>query len=314
VSRVPDNRDAQRLLRWYPAAWRARYGDELVALIEDEHGDHRPPFGAQAEVAWAGVRERARQAAVIGDRRPPAERTWTGALVVLCGWAVFVLGGGAFQRQSEHFVGGVAVGTRTVPVGAFDVVQSLALVGALLVVIGALAAMPAFVRLLRTGGWHQLRRRAGWAIGATAVCAGALVGLAGWAHSLTTAARNGGSIPYSVAFVAMALVAAVTLGLWTALAVAAARRLEVSARLRRTEAALAATLFVVMAAISIAAALWWVEMARSATLILIDHPPGTRPPVITAFMLTAATCMAVGTALAAYGVGRMVAARSRRPA
>jgi hypothetical protein len=25
--------DARRVLRWYPGAWRRRYGDELVALL-----------------------------------------------------------------------------------------------------------------------------------------------------------------------------------------------------------------------------------------------------------------------------------------
>jgi len=314
VSPTPDNRTAQRLLRWYPAEWRARYGDELVALIEDEHGDGRPRIGARAEVAWAGVRERARQAAVIGDRRPPTERIWTGALVVLCGWSVFVLGGAAFQRQSEHFAVGVPAGARSVPVDAFHVVQALAALGGLLVVTGALVAMPAVVRLVGGGGWRQLQRRAAWTAGTTVTCVGAVAGLAAWAHSLGPVARNGGSVLYSLAFVGVGLLAALALGQWTALAVAAARRIHVEAWLRRTEAGLAAALFVVMAVITVATALWWSELAASAPWVLAGTGPGSRPVAVTVFLVTAALCMAAGTALAAYGVGRMVAARPRRPA
>jgi hypothetical protein len=300
---------AQRLLRWYPAEWRDRYGDELVALIEDEHEDRPPTMYARSEVALAGLRERARQAGLIGDRRSPAERLWTGALLVLCGWSVFMVGGAAFQRQSEHFVGGVPVHARAVPVDAFTVVQLLAVTGIVLVGIGALVAMPAFVRFLRAGGWRDLWVQAAWALGTTAVFGGVLAGLAGWAHSLSPVARNGGSTSYSLAFAAVGLVGLATLAQWTALAVVAARRLEVSPRLRATEGLLAVVLFGVMAAITVSTGLWWGTMTTSAPWVLTGSTPGTHTPAVTAFMVTAATCMVAGTALAAYGVGRMRSAR-----
>ena len=38
------------LLRWYPAAWRERYGDELVALMQAV-GDQQPSFRFKLSVA-----------------------------------------------------------------------------------------------------------------------------------------------------------------------------------------------------------------------------------------------------------------------
>jgi hypothetical protein len=32
-------RDAKRILRWYPAGWRRRYGEELIAMLDDTHGE-----------------------------------------------------------------------------------------------------------------------------------------------------------------------------------------------------------------------------------------------------------------------------------
>ena len=37
-------RDAKRVLRWYPAAWRRRYGEELIAMLDDTHGDDGLPL------------------------------------------------------------------------------------------------------------------------------------------------------------------------------------------------------------------------------------------------------------------------------
>jgi hypothetical protein len=48
----------QSLLRWYPASWRERYGDELVALLEDRSYGGRLTLHARLELAWAGLRER----------------------------------------------------------------------------------------------------------------------------------------------------------------------------------------------------------------------------------------------------------------
>jgi hypothetical protein len=50
------------LLRWYPRAWRERYGEELLALIQDTVGEGRPTWRLRLGVIGGGLRERAHQA------------------------------------------------------------------------------------------------------------------------------------------------------------------------------------------------------------------------------------------------------------
>ena len=50
------------LLRWYPRAWRERYGGELAALIQDNLDEGRPAWRLRLSVIGGGLRERFRQA------------------------------------------------------------------------------------------------------------------------------------------------------------------------------------------------------------------------------------------------------------
>jgi len=54
----PAGSDAAKLLRWYPRAWRERYGEEFLAMVEDSLDGRRPSLRLRASVAWAGLRER----------------------------------------------------------------------------------------------------------------------------------------------------------------------------------------------------------------------------------------------------------------
>ena len=62
---APDPRLAG-LLRWYPRAWRERYGEEFLALVEDTLDGRRPGWRLRLGVAWAGLRERGRRAVRAG--------------------------------------------------------------------------------------------------------------------------------------------------------------------------------------------------------------------------------------------------------
>jgi hypothetical protein len=53
-------RDASSILRWYPAAWRRRYGEELVAMLDDTYGDAALPRRARISLFRSGVIERIR--------------------------------------------------------------------------------------------------------------------------------------------------------------------------------------------------------------------------------------------------------------
>lgn len=298
------------LLRWYPPPWRARYGEELVALMTDQSGDRRPSLPTRVGVALSGLRERARHSGLAGDTRAPADRAWAGALAVLCGWTIFVLGGAAFQRLSEHFQQALPSGARAVPVAAFDTVVVAAAGGAVVVALGALAAMPAFVRYLRADGWSAIRALLIVALAATVVEGAAVMTLAGWAHSLTPGQRNGGSLPYVVAFLALAAVSAATLALWTALAVACARRLRVSPRLLAFEVTLAVSLFGLMAIMGVATVVWWASVATSAPWFL-SGSPGRAASAFDPALVVSVVLMLMALATSGYGVARI--ARHRGP-
>jgi hypothetical protein len=54
-----DARRATRLLRWYPIAWRERYGDEFADHLEQEFSDRRVDLKRSVNVAYKGLVARA---------------------------------------------------------------------------------------------------------------------------------------------------------------------------------------------------------------------------------------------------------------
>jgi hypothetical protein len=77
-----------RLLRWYPRAWRERYGEELLALIQDTLDEGRPTWRLRLGVVTGGLRERVHQAVRAGTSA--AKRTATGWLITAV--AAMILG------------------------------------------------------------------------------------------------------------------------------------------------------------------------------------------------------------------------------
>ena len=154
-----------RLLRWYPRAWRERYGDELLALIQDTLDEGRPTWRLQLSVITGGLRERGHQAGQAiraAIKRPSGLDLW--AKMLAAGSMVAILP----QNLSESPP--PARGWQAV--AAFDaVLAAVALTGAVVVASG-LAALPALVRFLRAGGWPKIRRRVAWAGGASVVAGG----------------------------------------------------------------------------------------------------------------------------------------------
>ncbi len=297
--------DPSGLLRWYPRAWRERYGHELAALMEDHLQDRRPSLRFRLSMACAGLRERAHHGGLLGEGRPPAERVRAGSLLVLWAWAAFVIAGANFSKLSEHFAQALPAASRAVPQAAFLVVQALAGTGAILVLVGALAAFPAFVRFLRAGRWPNVRRQVLLAVPVTGLTVVATVGLGVWARSLSTFQRNGGSFAYELAFLADAALIAATLVLWTVATVATARHLDLSPRLLALEATLASALALAMAAMTAATAVWWGALARSAPWFLHGTAlEGAGSPIDRRLLLTMVTMLAA-VVVAAWGVIRI---------
>ena len=75
-----------------PASWRARYGDELEALLEDTYGDRRPARRrTRLSLMRTGTVERLRGAGWAGGGGAHG-RLRSGSLMVLAAWAMVVVG------------------------------------------------------------------------------------------------------------------------------------------------------------------------------------------------------------------------------
>lgn len=53
-------RDVSGILRWYPAAWRRRYGEELIAMLDDTYGHDKLPRRVRMSLFRYGIVERIR--------------------------------------------------------------------------------------------------------------------------------------------------------------------------------------------------------------------------------------------------------------
>ena len=193
--------DPSGMVRWYPAAWRERYGDEMAALIEDQLGDQTPTLRFRLSIARAGLRERAIGSAIVGRSAAPSERARTGALIVLGAWSAFVIAGASFSKLAEHFSVVVPAPHRALPWTAFQVVQIAALIAASLFAVGIVMALPAVSRFLRAGGWSTVSRSVLRSAVLGGAAAASTIGLAVWAHAISSAQRNGTDPGYGVAFV-----------------------------------------------------------------------------------------------------------------
>ncbi len=243
----------ERLLAWYPRAWRDRYGEEFLALIQDTVADGRPRVGFVVRIAWAGLRERAHASGLRGDEVAGPQRRRTGALLVLWAWAGFVVAGSVLAKRAEHLPN----------TGALGVITGVAVVASVLVGLGALVALGSTGRFLRGGGWVEIAGHVRHAVIASAVALVAGAWLVAWARSLSPAQRNGGSLPYGVAFVVCALAVTVALALWTGVGFAIGRRVQLTSRQLAIESSLAVGVAACMAIMTVATIVWWAALSST---------------------------------------------------
>ena len=278
-------RTIEWLLRSYPPAWRERYGAELRALLEDEHGSWRVGL----DVLRAGVTQRLRSAALLGADAPADERRRAGVLLVLCSWSLFVVAGCAYAKLTEHWQAVTPDESRSVAAAAFNIMLLTSELGTVAVLFGIGVALPAFVRFLRSGGWAAIRRpvlRAAVVTAATLVVSG---GLVLWARQISDTQRNGSDWVYSTGFVLWALFVFASIGLWTIAAVAAARRIELTPARLRLEARVAYAVTFAMLVMTAAALVWWGA---------VTSPPSIQMSVLALAMFTATALAITGSARA----------------
>lgn len=302
--------DFEPLLRWYPLQWRARYGGEMAALLEDTYVTASGvPLRQRLSLARAGLAERAQEAGIVGWSQDPGVRVRGGSLLVLCGWAFYIVAGAMFVKIADRWSTESGRASHWVATGGFNVVAVAAVIGCLLVLLAAALVLPSFVRLLRGGGWRKVRRPIVLAVAAVIMSALLLAFVAARAHGMSAQGRNGGNALYSGLFVAFSLMFFAAVGCATAAAVSVARRVELSRRTLRALGGIAIGLVSMMALALISLVAWWASEAAHSSSFLeqtigngVPFSSGVVPPAL----LASGLLMTVGLSLGLAGLVRIV--------
>jgi hypothetical protein len=72
------------LLRFYPPAWRARYGEEFAALLLDEFHERPRSARRMADVVFSGLLARVRAAGLVTAPVEPERQLRAGLAVLAC--------------------------------------------------------------------------------------------------------------------------------------------------------------------------------------------------------------------------------------
>ena len=311
----------EHLLRWYPPQWRARYGAELTALLEDSYvAANDVPRRQRLELARSGLAERTREAGIVGRSQDPDVGLRGGSVLVLCGWAFFIVAGAMFVKVADRWSTESSHAGHWVATGGFNLVALAYGVGCLVVLSAALLALPSFVRLLRAGRWREVRRPIGLAV-ASLVTSAVLFGmLVARAHGMSAHGRNGGDPFYGALFAFVGLMCFVAVGCATAAAASVARRVEVSRPVLRTFGVMAIGLVSTMGLALVSLVTWWASEAVHSPAFLaqsigngVPFASSVAPPTL----LTSGVLMTAGLALGLAGLVRVVGSlgpRDRAPA
>jgi hypothetical protein len=150
-------RRAARLLRWYPPAWRARYGDEFTELLIAEFAERPRSWRLAGDVARGGLLARLTGAGLTSHELEPSEQVRTGLATAVCSLAAFLAFGVAMWAQLTvgwEWAQPSATATRVGMV-------AMSAVALLLAVLMVLATAPLAVAVARGIARGQARRLRG---------------------------------------------------------------------------------------------------------------------------------------------------------
>jgi hypothetical protein len=111
-----NSRDARRVLRWYPAAWRRRYGEELIAMLDDTHGNDELPRSARMSLIRSGLTQRVRLLRKYSQTYVGYSIACALVWVVVLS-AVWTQADGATRHIFTVFFGGWAIGWLSASIG-----------------------------------------------------------------------------------------------------------------------------------------------------------------------------------------------------
>jgi hypothetical protein len=166
---------AQRLLRCYPPAWRARYGDEFTQLLIDDMSERPRSMTRTADVVRSGLLARLAGAGLAGDTLEPRQQLRAGLAAVGVALTAFLAFGVAIWSQLAidwQWSAPDAPATKTAMVVMWGAVIAF-------VVLGVLAAVPVVWSLGRACATGDAR---GLLVPAAIVALGLIVLIAGSVH------------------------------------------------------------------------------------------------------------------------------------
>ncbi len=289
------------LVSLYPAEWRARYGVEITALIEDDPPGARSLVSLLAGAADAHLRPQARWRTSIA----PAVRARLSVCGVFCCWIALSLLGAGFQQETEDGPFSLAASHHPLLAIARVAILAGAILGALSIAIGGLPLVWQALRGAYIG--RDLRLAALLALPAVAVVL--FRGLMGLLISAAPS-RDGrfpldfvlaASVPWLLGGIVCAIVCAVAPRLVLA-------RVEVSSGALRRASAASLPLALAMSLVTVGLVAYALDLLVQAhqAAMLSSGPVGER----TGAMLCAQALLAAPVA----ALGALGALRARRAA
>jgi hypothetical protein len=127
-------RRAARLLRWYPPAWRARYGDEFAELLIAEFAEQPRSWRRAADIARSGLLARLSRAGLAGHPPPSPERVRAALATAACALAASGVLGIAMWAQ-------LATGWAWTPPAAAGTTIAMVAMSAAVLLLAALALL-----------------------------------------------------------------------------------------------------------------------------------------------------------------------------
>lgn len=152
-ARSPDSvRRVERLLRWYPKSWRARYGDEFGALLISDLSERPRSWRRTADVIRSAMVARLTRAGLTSHHLEPTDQIRASLACLGCTAAVFVAFGGALWAQ-------LTVGWQWAPPAAIGTVAAMIVMSSVMLALAALALLAAVPVTTSVLG-HMVRRQA----------------------------------------------------------------------------------------------------------------------------------------------------------
>ncbi len=123
------------LIRLYPKAWRARYGEEMAAVLEQ----HRPTTATWLSLLFGALDAHLHTAALTGNVTPMLQRLRSSAITAFCAFVIFGLAVGFLGRTADPHAPFAAVAKVHPEVGiAYSIINRSFTAGSLLLLIGGI--------------------------------------------------------------------------------------------------------------------------------------------------------------------------------